>query len=90
MPPPCTGGQADWHSVSVVQDPQVPPPLPEELLLPLSSSLLLLLPELLVLLPELLLLLPELLLLLPELLLLLPPSWGAPASPKSKPLEASP
>lgn len=71
--------------------PQVPPllepelePLLEPLLLPLSSSPPLLLPELL--LPLLLVLLPEL---LPELL---PPSCvpGAPLSPKSKPLEASP
>jgi hypothetical protein len=95
VPPPWTAGQAAWHSESVVQAPQVPPSdplllLPElEVLLPLSSSL----PLLLVLLPELLLvLLPELLLvLLPELLLVLLPSWPPPPpSPKSNPLVESP
>ena len=54
MPPPCTAGHALWHSASVVHEPQLPllPPLlepellPLELvLLPLSSSLPLLLPE---------------------------------------------
>jgi hypothetical protein len=52
VPPPWTGGQALWHSLSVVHDPQVPPLpllLPLELLeVPLSSSS----PPLLVLLPE--------------------------------------
>jgi len=73
-----------------VQAPQVPPASPPLLLpllelLPLSSSL-----PLLLLLPEELLELPLLLLELPLLLLvLLPPSW-APLSPKSNPLVASP
>jgi hypothetical protein len=92
VPPPWTGGQALWHSESVVHEPQVPPPLLEELLLPLSSSPPLLLPEELVLLPEEELVLPEELVLLPEEeLVLLPPSLeGAPLSPKSNPLEESP
>lgn len=91
MPPPWTGGQAVWHSLSVVHDPQVPPPLLLELLssVPLSSSPPLLLPEevLLVLLPEddevLLLVLPLPLELLPYPLSRVP---GVPASPKSNPL----
>jgi len=100
VPPPCTAGQALWHSASVVHEPQVWPPLelvllplelvllPLELvLLPLSSSP----PLLLVLLPEdvELVLLPLLLVLLPELLEVLPPSW-VPPSPKSNPLVESP
>jgi hypothetical protein len=78
----------------VVHEPHVPPEpelLPLELLvlLPLSSSLPLLLPDELVLLPEELVLLP-LLVLLPELLEVLLPSLAAPPSPKSNPLVASP
>jgi hypothetical protein len=93
VPPPWTGGQELWHSLSVVQEPHVPPPL----LLPLLP------PELLpLLLPlelplELPLLLPlELPLLLPlELPLLLeewpsePPSLSSmPPSPNSSCVES--
>jgi hypothetical protein len=91
VPPPWTGGHELSHSESVVQEPQVAPPLE----LPLEPLLLPLLPlELLLWPPELLLLSPpellplELLLSPPELLPLLasePPSWVTPASsvPKS-------
>jgi hypothetical protein len=91
VPPPWTGGHELWHSESVVQEPQVAPPLElplEPLLLPLLPLLLPL--ELLLWPPELLLLSPPELLLLspPELLPLLasePPSCVTPASsvPKS-------
>lgn len=88
MPPPCTAGQALWHSESVVHEPQepasLPPLLPLLLELPLSSSSPLLLPEELLVLPLLLLLPLELLLVLP---LSLP---GTPLSPKLNPLVASP
>jgi hypothetical protein len=88
VPPPWTGGHADWHCESEVQLPQEPPPLllPDEPLL-LEEPLLLPLPELLLDEPLLELLPPPLLLLLkplllpvePLLLLVLgespPPSW---------------
>jgi hypothetical protein len=93
VPPPWTGGHELSHSESVVQEPQVAPPLElplEPLLLPLPPLLPLLPLELLLWPPELLLLSPPELLLLspPELLPLLvsePPSWVTPASsvPKS-------
>ena len=45
MPPPETGGQELWHSESVVQAPQAPPPLllvpPLLLAVPLEDPLLL-------------------------------------------------
>jgi hypothetical protein len=84
VPPPWTGGQADWHSESDVQLPHEPPPLllplplpdDEPLLLLLETPLLLPLPELLLdePLPDplLLLLKPLLLPVEPELLPLLP------------------
>ena len=87
VPPPWTGGHADWHCESVVQLPHEPPPPDDEpLLLPVP----LLLPELLLdeplLDPLLLLLTPLLLPVAPELLpLLLPANESPPPSlyPKS-------
>jgi hypothetical protein len=90
VPPPWTGGHELWHSESVVQEPQVAPPLElplEPLLLPLELPELLPL-ELLLSPPELpleLLLSPPELLPLLELLASEPPSCEPPASsvPKS-------